>query len=122
MHEVEALNGFYSSWDYAQRLQLGLTVFVVLGSYLHFLVRRLTPGWVALAASAPICLINLFLPLLFSNRDEELLSRGICIIAAPFLGNLKVWCCWQRYCWLQLSAPCVSRAASDTFAASCVFI
>uniref|UniRef100_A0A383VNU6 Wax synthase domain-containing protein n=1 Tax=Tetradesmus obliquus TaxID=3088 RepID=A0A383VNU6_TETOB len=95
MHEVEALNEFYSIREYGQRLQLALTVFFVFGSYLHFVVRRLTPGWVALAASAPVCLVSLFLPLLFSNTDEELLSRGLCIIAAPFLGNLKVFglCC-----------------------------
>lgn len=115
MHEVEALNEFYSSREYGQRLQLALTVFFVFGSYLHLVVRRLTPGWVALAASVPVCLVNLFLPLLFSNTDEELLSRGLCIIAAPFLGNLKVRCCLQRYCWLQLHAPPVSSSGQHLF-------
>jgi hypothetical protein len=106
MQEVQVLNDLYSSYDYAQRLQLALVVFAVFGSYLHFVVRRLGPGWVALAAAAPICAFNLFLPLVFSNKDDEMLSRGICVIAAPFLGNLKVWfccCCFAccYCCWLQ---------------------
>jgi hypothetical protein len=96
MQEVRVLNDFYSSYDYAQRLQLALVVFAVFGSYLHFVVRRLGPGWFALAAAAPICASNLFLPLVFSNKDDEMLSRGIWVIAAPFLGNLKVW--WWSCC------------------------
>jgi hypothetical protein len=114
MQEVEAFNDFYNSCDYAKRLQLALTVFAVFGSYLHLVVRRLAPGWVALAASAPVFLVNLFLPLLFSRGDDEMLSRGICVVAAPFLGNLKVWCCLQCCCLLQLLHS-VQAATQVTF-------
>jgi hypothetical protein len=122
MQELQVLNEFYSSYDYAQRLQLALVVFAVFGSYLHFVVRRLAPGWVALAAAAPICASNLFLPLVFSKNDKEMLSRGICVIAAPFLGNLKVWCCCCCFgvllLWLYHACLLAAISSADRSAAS----
>lgn len=89
MHDMQVLQGIYR-WDYMQRLHACLAVCGMCGIYLHFCIRRLAPGFTAMAASVPVVVLNTLVPLVFKNSHNEVLSRATVCVAILFLGNVKV--------------------------------
>lgn len=82
--------GVRATRTYGERVTAVVLASLVGAVYLQLFAKRLPPGGRRLAALLPLLALNFFLPLLFSDADDELLSRTIITFTATWLGQFKL--------------------------------